>query len=62
MDKTKQQIAIAEVCLNHSIEVYRTSEGDINVSALPDYLNDLNAMHEAEKVLTDKQRDEFRRQ
>jgi len=27
---------------------------------LPDYVNDLNAMHEAEKVLTQKQRDEYR--
>lgn len=27
---------------------------------LPDYLNDLNAMHEAEKVLTDAQESEFR--
>lgn len=55
MDKTKQRIAIAEACLNHSLAVYRTSEGDINTGALPDYLNDLNAMHEAEKVLTDDQ-------
>lgn len=28
---------------------------------LPDYLNDLNAMHEAEKVLTAEQRAEYRR-
>ncbi len=26
---------------------------------LPDYLNDLNAMHEAEKVLTDAQRKQY---
>lgn len=51
MDKTKQRIAIAEACLNHSLEVYRTSEGDINTAALPNYTGDLNAMHEAEKVL-----------
>ena len=29
---------------------------------LPDYLNDLNAMHEAENMLTDEQHKEFRRQ
>lgn len=27
--------------------------------ACPDYLNDLNAMHEAEKMLTDDQKHEF---
>lgn len=27
---------------------------------LPDYLNDLNAMHEVEKTLTDKAHEEFR--
>lgn len=27
---------------------------------LPDYLNDLNAMHEAEKMLTEEQRELFR--
>lgn len=28
----------------------------------PDYLNDLNAMHEAEKILTDSQWDEYEQQ
>lgn len=31
----------------------------IDVSALPDYLNDLNAMHEAVKILTDYQRNTY---
>ena len=29
------------------------------VKMLPDYLNDLNAMHEAEKILTNKQREKY---
>ena len=31
----------------------------LDQSLLPDYLNDLNAMHEAEKMLTAKQWDEY---
>lgn len=27
---------------------------------IPDYLNDLNAMHEAEKTMTDRQKDDYR--
>jgi len=53
-----QQIRIAEACgfdKSHWLElgggiVFGTS------GILPDYLNDLNAMHEAEKVLTAEQR------
>ena len=40
MSPEAQRIAIAEACAPGS-------------SVMPDYLNDLNAMHEAEKVLTD---------
>jgi hypothetical protein len=49
---TNQQIniAIAEHC-GFNLEEYRMEEGGINVAALPDYCNDLNAMHEAEKTL-----------
>ena len=62
--KTEQQrIAIAEACgwrigtrpvmgyggVTNSIEYYWEKNGCIDT--LPDYLNDLNAMHEAEKVL-----------
>ena len=32
----------------------------IPLDPLPDYLNDLNAMHEAEKVLTDEQWPQYR--
>jgi hypothetical protein len=50
---TNQQIniAIAEHC-GFNLEEYRMEEGGINVAALPDYCNDLNAMYEAEEVLT----------
>jgi hypothetical protein len=51
------RIAIAEVCgLSTKLEqfggvmAYRGKDGFF-VAALPNYLNDLNAMHEAEKVL-----------
>ena len=42
-------IAIAQAC-GIDIEKYLMEEGGINTSALPDYYNDLNAMHEAEKI------------
>jgi hypothetical protein len=68
MDKDKQRIAIAEACgweftkvkgefcfvsIDPEGAAYRTNFGELE--HLPDYLNDLNAMHEAEKVLTDEQ-------
>lgn len=61
MKAEDQRIAIAEACgwgwdprykLWHGPSM---SEGN----TLPDYLRDLNAMHEAEKVLTEEQRQEF---
>jgi hypothetical protein len=58
MNEQEQRIAIAEV------DGWPSSENNINYQlqliggkwwalTLPDYLNDLNAMHEAEKVLDD---------
>jgi hypothetical protein len=53
MNKEKQRIAIAEVCGKwpdgwpHSF----MNQSD-RLRHVPDYLNDLNAMHEAEKVLS----------
>ena len=67
MNKEKQRIAIAEACgwkeiKSHwwSSESYgegwdysgRYDDGD--EEGVPDYLNDLNAMHEAEKVIIEK--------
>lgn len=65
MNNEKQRIAIAEACgwkvKRRDITGYNVWEPDAEFPAqltnnienkLPDYLNDLNAMHEAEKVLT----------
>ena len=60
MNTEQQQIAIAEACgwelkSNKDGGVKFWSNGDIlyawKYTELPDYLNDLNAMHEAEKML-----------
>ena len=56
MNKTEQRIAIAEACgwpsstcnINHALQEIG---GKWWALTLPDYLSDLNAMHEAEKVL-----------
>ena len=67
MNKEKQRIAIAEFCGWSQDEVlgwwapddsewYGTSWG---IDMLPNYLNDLNAMHDAEKGLTDAQWREY---
>ncbi len=61
MNPEQQRIAIAEACGWNGIAPYhgggplwgKSHLGTLN--ALPDYLNDLNAMHEAEKVLTESQ-------
>ena len=47
MNKQDQNYAIAWKC-------------GLRGEGTPDYLNDLNAMHEAEKVLTDEQKREYR--
>lgn len=60
-----QRIAIAQACGwtkihgTHLVGYPSTGAGDYFVS-VPDYLTDLNAMHEAEKVLTDSQLVGFR--
>lgn len=59
-----QQIAIAEACGFTETEPWldgrrcferSDSNAGWELDSIPDYLNDLNAMHEAEKVLTDEQ-------
>jgi hypothetical protein len=60
MNTDKQRIAIAEACgwtvINDTlchVTPDRNGEPEIEpIARLPDYLTDLNAMHEAEKVLT----------
>jgi hypothetical protein len=61
MNPEAQRIAIAEACGWHSMD-YKSALGIMGMKGplrgfmlVPDYLNDLNAMHEAEKVLTEKQ-------
>ena len=63
MNKQEQRIAIAEACglsltlkkfqLDADCLVYYPNGQDATWEECPDYLNDLNAMHEAEKVLTE---------
>jgi hypothetical protein len=69
MKPEQQRIAIAEACgwtrqsddsiwfddPTNSFRSFQAHEQDV-----PDYLADLNAMHEAEKVLTEDQAEKFR--
>jgi len=48
----KQRIKVAVLC-GWDVAEYTFLTG------VPDYLNDLNAMHEAEKMLTKEQHDDF---
>ena len=52
MSPEKQRIAIAEVCGWSKADAKRGYTLSQFTEQVPDYLNDLNAMHEAEKVLT----------
>lgn len=70
MNPDKQRIAIAEACGWKKSDLwawdgqtcYEHAKHDPRTaSQLPDYLNDLNAMHEAEKVLTEAQKVEYAR-
>lgn len=56
MTPEQQRIKIAKTCGYHEISDQNISCRKIGASGwqfMPDYLNDLNAMHEAEKVLPD---------
>jgi hypothetical protein len=65
MNTEQQRIAIAETCGFINVRMWGEScIASIGVShkgeywgslGVPDYLNDLNAMHEAEKLLTEEQ-------
>ena len=70
MNTEQQRIAIAEACgwrfdpmgqAHKKLEAIacwvRPGNCDWQTEVLPDYLNSLDAMHEAEKMLTEKQRD-----
>ena len=68
MNPEQQRIAIAEACgwrctaaFKEAIALWVRPNGmDHETEFIPDYLHDLNAMHEAEKTLTDKAHEEFR--
>ena len=51
----KQRIAIATACGWTADSWCLTPSGWVFADAVPDYLNDLNAMHEAEQVLNQMQ-------
>lgn len=54
MSPEKQRIAIATACGWTADSWCLTPSGWVFADAVPDYLNDLNAMHEAEEVLMEK--------
>lgn len=53
MSPEAQRIAIAEACGHPSLQIHM---GETAEAAFPDYLNDLNAMHEAEKTIPNELR------
>jgi len=57
----QQRTEIAEACgWTCKMSNWYSPEGRIGVAGCPpDYLNDLNAMHEAEKALSDDQRERY---
>jgi len=76
MKPEEQRIAIAEACgwkpsnprgkwchpVNWSMAKNGSYEVWVGRDKLPNYLHDLNAMHEAEKILTYEQKYEYARQ
>ena len=60
MNPEAQRIAIAEACgykrLSQHEAVWSLKGWNYKMGNLPDYLNDLNAMHEAEETLQESQR------
>lgn len=56
MNPEKQRIAMAEACGWSPSDNgrFHLLQNGKSLTKLPDYLNDLNAMHEAEKMLKDK--------
>jgi hypothetical protein len=58
MKPYRQRIAIAKAC-GFKWSEYSDELGQLVAEFMPDYLKDLNAIHEAEKVLTQQQRIEY---
>jgi len=59
MTSQKQRIAIAEACGHGDYGTRMNWLYDEQMKGLPDYLHDLNAMHEAEKVMCFKDRNNY---
>jgi hypothetical protein len=59
MTPDQQRITIATACGYKSYSWRLTSDGWLFADIVPDYLNDLNAMHEAEKTLNYDQLDNY---
>jgi transposase len=59
MKPQQQRIAIAKAC-GFKCSEYSDELGQLIAEFTPDYLNDLNAIHEAEKVLNNVQRERYR--
>jgi hypothetical protein len=59
MNKEAQQIAIAEACGWKPNPFEMDMRGQVFPQSPTDYLNDLNAMHEAQKILRGQQVDAF---
>ena len=60
MTDEQQRVAIAEACgwseVSQAVNTDWMGKHPVGyITGLPDYLNDLNACHEMEKVLTDEQ-------
>jgi hypothetical protein len=68
MKTEDQRIAIAEACgwkpslVGRETELWKHRSVEVDRDGLPDYLSDLNAMHEAEKMLTDAQMSAYERE
>ena len=59
MKPHRQRIAIAKAC-GFKCSEYSDELGQLVAEFMPDYLKDLNAIHEAEKVLNNVQRERYR--
>ena len=60
MNQEQQRIKIAEACGFSNINsVCWRGHAALHERRIPDYFSDLNAMHEAEKVLTKEQRRKY---
>ena len=61
MTPEQQQLAIAEACgrVQRADGFWFPAGKYYGSAGIPDYLNDLNAMHEAEKVLTWKNQGDY---